>query len=424
MVGDYWSRYLLTIMADDSKKLASFTAKAFRGEKGGDFKVKQDAFVKFLADTAVSSPEDFYGMVSSKEDLADDQLLKLLNGCDQTKDDAIMWARAKTLWRTCKQYVVKQEAPVVTADVDAPLDAVDAAELEKRYLDDYKIPMHIMLTPEDRLKGRVYREFKSKLHTLVKVEKCRSLFMAHRPDASKVETITDALELRIKDGGVVLIRNHCDYFEGMRIRSNLYNWCGNWMTTAQDGMTHVKFSPPQVNNDYVDEAFRASNLLECDDDARLAWLRRNDQATMAAMISLMRRGWTQGEALTQAKLEKAVEWRVSKQAQMQEEDEEGETYKKFRRPRPPRQPYGGGKGDRESRKGGGKGKNKRVLQTNFIKTATHSKGKPICKGYNDGRCKVAEGQCPKKMVHVCDALIGGKVCGSKSHTREYHKKNL
>ena len=84
----------------------------------------------------------------------------------------------------------------------------------------------------------------------------------------------------------------------------------------------VKFSPTHVNNDYVDEAFRVANLLRCSEADRLAWLRRNDQATMASMISLMRRGWSQGEALTQAKLEKAVDWRVSGQAQAQEEDED------------------------------------------------------------------------------------------------------
>ena len=65
----------------------------------------------------------------------------------------------------------------------------------------------------------------------------------------------------------------------------------------------------------------------------------------------------------------------------------------------------------------------------FMRTATHFQGQPICKGYNDGRCRVAEHLCHKKFVHCCDFLIytgtrrhgKGRPCGSKDHTRMYHK---
>ena len=68
-------------------------------------------------------------------------------------------------------------------------------------------------------------------------------------------------------------------------------------------------------------------------------------------------------------------------------------------------------------------------QTPFMRTATHFQGQPICKGYNDGRCRVAEHLCHKKFVHCCDFLIHTgtgrdtkrRPCGSKDHTRMYHK---
>ena len=68
-------------------------------------------------------------------------------------------------------------------------------------------------------------------------------------------------------------------------------------------------------------------------------------------------------------------------------------------------------------------------QTPFMRTATHFRGQPICKGYNDGRCRVAEHLCHKKFVHCCDFLIHTgtgrdtkrRPCGSKDHTRMYHK---
>ena len=416
-------------MAEEQRKFAALITKAFRGDKGGDNASKEQAFAAFAKSVSVETIEDWYGIVSSVEATADDELWKLLQGFERTAKDNIIWARAKTLWRSCKTYVAKAESPSTAADINAPLDDVDAEELEKKYLDEYKIPLHIMLTPDDRLKGRVYREFKTKQHTVVKPEKCRSLFMAHRPEGGKTEEIADGLELRIKDSCTVVIRTHCDYFEGMRIRANLYNWCGNWIVLAQDGKTHVKFSPPHINNDYVDESFRACNLLECSDASRLAWLRRNDQATMAAMVSLMRRGWSQGEALTQAKLEKAVDWRVSRQAQAQEEDEV--RYVKPPRPtrppprtRPRSNPNNFRKLERRSRtppRDRHYPREAQDIKPTTRKTGTHHLGKPICKGYNDGRCKVPEHSCPRKQVHCCDFLINGKPCGSRSHNRQYHK---
>ena len=110
------------------------------------------------------SVEDAYGITTFEEKESDTQMWKLLQGCTEPKADMIIWARAKTFWRSCRDSVAKSQTFSTVADLDAPLETVDSAELDKKYLDEYKIPMHIMLTPEDRLKSQVYREFKSKLH--------------------------------------------------------------------------------------------------------------------------------------------------------------------------------------------------------------------------------------------------------------------
>ena len=156
-------------MAEEQRKFAALITKAFRGDKGGDNALKEQAFAAFAKSVSVETIEDWYGIVSSVEATADDELWKLLQGFEKTATDNIIWARAKTLWRSCRTYVARAESPSTAAGINAPLGDVDAEELEKKYLDEYKIPLHIMLTPDDRLRGRVYRELKTKQHTFVKV---------------------------------------------------------------------------------------------------------------------------------------------------------------------------------------------------------------------------------------------------------------
>ena len=119
-------------MAEEQRKFAALITKAFRGDKGGDNAVKEAAFSTFAASVSAETIEDYYGIVSSVEATADNELWKLLCGCPATEKDIIIWARAKALWRSCRSYVGKAESPSTAADNDAPLDSIDAEELEER----------------------------------------------------------------------------------------------------------------------------------------------------------------------------------------------------------------------------------------------------------------------------------------------------
>ena len=97
-------------MAEEQRKFAALITKAFRGDKGGDNALKEQAFSAFAKSVSAETVEDYYGIVSSVEATADDELWKLLQGNAQTEKDIIIWARAKTLWRSCRTYVGKAES--------------------------------------------------------------------------------------------------------------------------------------------------------------------------------------------------------------------------------------------------------------------------------------------------------------------------
>ena len=434
-------------MTDEKKKLVSMIAKAYRGDESAIHKTLQDSAVNLLQKLACETPSDVYGAVSSNPDKADAEWWSLLQTGD-VKDNLIIWARTKSLWRACQAYVIKDAGTSslpTSTNTESFLDPVDATELDRAWLHRYTAPIDVMMMPEDRFKGKVYKEFKSKLPTHIKINKVRSLCMSHKPDDSTSQQLAPNIELRLKDGGEVVIRDIHDYFEGLRILSNAYSFCGNYKQLGQDNK-EIDFSPKAVNDDYVNGSYRAANRLDGTEHIKLSWLRGNDHKTRGIMISLMRRGWIQGKALTQARLETAVDWRIGASGHKVVDidiDDDRPPPKRQRtrarrnrdslrrnnndrrgqqtqRPRsPPR------RSTRDSRGGGGKGGDKGGKGSNRadpVKTGIHHDGKAICKGYNDGRCITKENQCKHKQLHVCDVLANGsKVCGSRSHTRKNHR---
>ena len=156
-------------MAEEQRKFAALITKAFRGDKGGDNALKEQAFAAFAKSVSVETIEDWYGIVSSIETTADDELWKLLQGFEKTAADNIIWARAKALWRSCKTYVARTGSPSTAAGTDSPLGDIDAEELEKRYSDRYKVPLHSEFTPADQLRGRVCRKLRTGQPTFVTI---------------------------------------------------------------------------------------------------------------------------------------------------------------------------------------------------------------------------------------------------------------
>ena len=66
--------------------------------------------------------------------------------------------------------------------------------------------------------------------------------------------------------------------------------------------------PLNVNINYADRALRLAHDLALSESSKLVWLRARDVETRSTMIGLMRQGWPQGEALTKAQKEHALEW--------------------------------------------------------------------------------------------------------------------
>ena len=165
-------------------------------------------------------------------------------------------------------------------------------------------------------------------------------------------------------------------------------------------------------------------------------MQEQDHLTRGAMCALMRQGWSQGEALTHAIKEHAIEWKISTirvpQLMVGEKEihmKRSKGVSKGGRDRPwddrsrPR-----GVRDRDRPRDGDRRRLDRVKRDRFDKRpdppkhCTHYKGKEICKGFNDGRCTAWSGkECPNKRLHVCDVrLPNGLACGG-NHPRSKHK---
>ena len=156
-------------MAEEQRKFAALVTKVFRDNKGGDNALREQAFVAFAKSVSVESIEDWYGIVPSTETTADDELWKLLQGFEKTAADDIIWARAKALWHSCKTYVARTGSPSTAAGTDSPPGDVDAEDLEKRYSDKYKVPLHSEFTPADQLRDRVCHKLRTEQPTFVTV---------------------------------------------------------------------------------------------------------------------------------------------------------------------------------------------------------------------------------------------------------------
>ena len=75
----------------------------------------------------------------------------------------------------------------------------------------------------------------------------------------------------------------------------------------EQGGIRVNFAPLDVNMNYADRALMQALDRQLRPQEALAWLREKDLHTRALMVSKMRSGYPQGEALTVAVAESKVE---------------------------------------------------------------------------------------------------------------------
>lgn len=410
--------------------------------KNPKLKAIHDAFVKLCEDSGIDTLTILYGYVDQAK--PDEEWWKVLQGKHGLHENRLAWSKVKEVWRASKVLIEEKKGTALTKDeLEAPLDTDTTNALNSNWDGRYgqgALVISPYLHPSYGLMGKIYREFKRNQPTVIKINKVISLFMHNKPAEDDDKQVAEGLYYRVKSSGEVKIRNVPDYYEGMRILANGYARAGNYFVTSNQTQKQVVFAPLDTNLNYADMALRSAFLTYKAPDQRLEWLQELDHLTRGSMCALMLQGWSQGEALTQAIKEHGVEWKISTlRIPQQMVDEQGggnwqggrgygkggERWKGYK---------GGGKVKKGNGKGGDKGgkgngwktvskaKWKKNQHGDQPKHCTHYKGRQICKGYNDGRCKAwNEKDCPNKQAHVCDIRTPqGYACGA-AHPRSAHK---
>ena len=435
----------------DKEVLLEILRSCFEIAKGPTNQALFDTFLKCLTAENIASPSDFYGWVSaSPEDQTGRDLMALQNREPSLRENRLVWAKIKDVYRRVKGIVHNPGSQDSPAALEEPLEKTSRTNIEQAWGDRYFIKINDSLHPSDAMLARMYREFRKGTPNLIKVKHAISLFMAYKPDDGNPSETPIGNGMAItqqKPKKERMIQHHWDYYEGLRIIGYCCAKVGNFMVDSKLKSGKVLYAPLDTNLDYADECLRRTYLMPLSPAASLAWLEATDLATRGAMVSLMRHGWPQGEALEQAIKEHAVEWKLgqSQYAGIPQQlvsdtvnpwtarshvptwaemaawmpgkgKGKGKGLKKksaFPKastwlPQPPKTAWKETK--QKKNKGDGKGKH-----------ALHWQGKEICKRFNAGNCAKTEAECPGARAHVCDVLMpGGKPCGGP-HPRSQHK---
>ena len=274
-------------------------------------------------------------------------------------------------------------------DLDEPLGEVQMSQLMADWKKSYDLDMDPQLEPADTLRGRVFREFKRKSMTVLEMRKIKTVVSACVPSTTEVAVLSDSLALQLKREQISPIKDVVQYY--WRLRTLCYCWafCGNWMMVDHDGVSRKMMTLTEALS-YADNALREAMTYGA---GSLSWLERVDTLTRGRMASLVRRGWSAGQALKEARRESYLDWRSPTLI-----DPQASTGTKRRPDGVPEPPS----------------KAARPL----VRTVSMLKGgKKLCKPWNDDRG--CSGNCGN--AHLCDVrLESGAACGQK-HKRSQHK---
>ena len=320
-------------------------------------------------------------------------------------------------------------APAALASDEDPLPTTVLEALRRQWRALYSDPdFGPYETPADTLISKFYRENLRVSATVHPVNKVKSLMHSSMPLQPHQYSIGQAVLSVGPQDTANRVRTIIDYNFGQRLLAHGYVFTGSHeVASKRDPNRRVLFSPLDVNVTYCADALRIAASWRVSAATALHALMRKDIATRSTMVQYMRRGWPQGEALTQALLENQVKWETAPQGAMVDDDSEDDggddgfggqpppPRKKPRKPMKAMKVKNGGKGGGAT--GGGKGTGTQQRKT--IATGSKHRGKDICKQWNDNRgCSQ---KCPHNALHVCDALNArGEVCGSNSHSRAKH----
>ena len=261
--------------------------------------------------------------------------------------------------------------------------------------------MSIYLRPADGSLAKTWSETQRNEHTVHPVKKIKSIFQATLPGSEESIPLKPGVTMEFDKEATMEPTSVVEYYALMRTLAYAYIYCGSHeVESTRDPKKKVVYCPFDVNIDYADEALRYADARTGSPEEKMQWLQKRDQATRGVMVGYMRRGWSQGEALTQARLELQIEWKLVVPA-----TQIGSLRDRSRSPKRTTRYASPVKTPRAH--------NQRQSLVDYHHNTL------ICKPHNDSRgCTLQERDCPNQKAHVCDIDVGGKACGSKKHNRQ------
>ena len=410
------------LSADSMAATGVNTAAADGGLKScwDDAKVHAD-LQTYLTGKGVESLSDFIRMV--KADDYEDELLPFVQACPATKDNLVQLARLRAAWVAGNAAIKKlSENADGHGDIEAPLPDPTLRELNEAWTRTYNMSLSIRLDPTDPLISRLYREYRRVTPSVIPVEKAKAVYSKHKPAPEKdYVDVGPKVRLEIDPRADASVRSVTDYYWCLRIMANACAKAGNYDVPSRiEPGTTVRFAPFGINLTYADETFRLTLAARMSASDAVSWYREKDTLTRGYMVSHMRAGYSQGEALVKALEENRVEWKLfderdrsrsppqrdtpqKRQKSFRDDDSSEDKPRKKKSRNPPRSAKGSDKQDNA----------KPVLRL----ATTMTGNRRLCRAFNTTGCARIEKNCPHKQAHRCDAILpNGKPCW-KPHPR-------
>jgi len=370
-------------------------------------------FLQVIKDAGIKDMNDFVGFVDAakySEEWGQFCTFKVDGSPADTPAvlDRVLWARVKNAWN-CMVDSKNAQKDASLAAKEEPLDcALSAAQcntLADAWTARHNLVLDPNLRPADALIARLYREMQRKVPSLIDVRKVKALIHAAVPDITRKVQLDSRISVNIEDGDneARQIQSVVSYYWGLRTLAYAYAFAGNELVQSMEekGSTVIN-CPLNVNLDYADKALRLTTALDLPERAALSWMYARDVQTRSSMISYMRQGWPQGEALNKACREHSQEWTGGPKKQSDQELAHELL----------------GKSIQEADSWGGRS-NKRKRNDFMGSTASKwFKGdNSPCYAYN-GTAGCNNKRCGKE--HVCSFMRNGVMCGQNHSKAKFH----
>ena len=361
----------------------------------------QDFFVNTLK---VTSLVDFVHIVSGAT--YDTELKAMV---ETIQGHSPIWiARTRSAYKMASEAMKSTQAKTASMesaqDLDDPLHADTARDLQATFKKEYNLEVDSRLMPSDSLLGRVRREWHRGTPTVVPLHKVKSIIGDRAPmDRKSLPVGAGDIQLVVHEPATENVTSIIDAYWRLRVLTMAWALCG---TDEVDSVikpnTKVKVLTLSHALAYADFVLYSTTEFG---SGQLQWLIEKDNLCRGRMVGYMRRGMPAGEALQSALDESKLEWRErsNKRGPPSELPDPGT---------PTRKAKGSGKSPGGAQRSAPVYSSGKALRT----ISTLPKGMKVCKPWNDGR-GCTNTSCPD--THCCDIILEktGKPCRSTGHNR-------